>query len=49
VRQALRQHGMEAARTLLQLLGDPGRAPRRVLMPTELVIRQSSVGGVPHE
>lgn len=49
VRQALRQHGMEAARALLQLLGDPGRAPRRVLMPTELVIRQSSVGGVPHE
>jgi LacI family transcriptional regulator len=49
VRQALRQHGMEAARALLQLLGDPGRAPRRVLMPTELVIRQSSVGGVPHD
>ena len=49
VRQALRQHGMEAARTLLQLLGDPSHAPRRVLMPTELVIRQSSVGGVPHE
>jgi DNA-binding LacI/PurR family transcriptional regulator len=49
VRQALRQHGMEAARALLQLLGDPGHAPRRVLMPTELVIRQSSVGGVPHE
>jgi LacI family transcriptional regulator len=49
VRQALRQHGMEAARALLQLLGDPSRAPRRVLMPTELVIRQSSVGGVPHD
>jgi len=49
VRQALRQQGMEAARALLQLLGDPGRSPRRVLMPTELVIRQSSVGGVPRE
>ncbi len=49
VRQALRQQGIEAARALLQLLGDPGRSPRRVLLPTELVIRQSSVGGVPHE
>jgi DNA-binding LacI/PurR family transcriptional regulator len=49
VRQALRQEGAEAARALLQLLGDPGRSPRRVLLPTELVIRQSSVGGVPHE
>jgi DNA-binding LacI/PurR family transcriptional regulator len=49
VRQALRQQGVEAARALLQLLGDPDRSPRRVLLPTELVIRQSSVGGVPHE
>ena len=49
VRQALRPQGMEAARALLQLPRDPGRSPRRVLMPTELVIRQSSVGGVPHE
>ena len=49
VRQALRQQGIEAARALLQLLEDPGRSPRRVLLPTELVIRQSSVGGVPHE
>ena len=49
VRQGVRQQGAEAARALLQLLGDPGRSPRRVLMPTELVIRQSSVGGVPRE
>jgi DNA-binding LacI/PurR family transcriptional regulator len=49
VRQALHQQGIEAARALLQLLGDPGRSPRRVLLPTELVIRRSSVGGVPHE
>ena len=50
VRAGVRQHGMEAARALLQLLGDAGPiAPRRVLMPTELVIRQSSVGGVPRE
>lgn len=49
VRQGVRQQGIEAARALLQLLGDAGRSPRRVLLPTELVIRQSSVGGVPRE
>ena len=49
VRQGVRQQGIEAARVLLQLLGDPSRSPRRVLLPTELVIRQSSVGGVPRE
>jgi len=47
VRQGVRQQGMEAARVLLQLVDDPTRSPRRVLLPTELVIRQSSVGGVP--
>jgi DNA-binding LacI/PurR family transcriptional regulator len=47
VRQGVRQQGIEAARALLQLLQDPGRSPRRVLLPTELVVRQSSVGGVP--
>ena len=47
VRQGVRQQGIEAARVLLQLLQDPGRSPRRVLLPTELVVRQSSVGGVP--
>ena len=47
VRQGVRQQGVEAARALLQLLGDAGRSPRRVLLPTELVIRHSTVGGVP--
>jgi len=47
VRQGIRQQGIEAARALLQLLEDADRSPRRVLLPTELVIRQSSVGGVP--
>jgi LacI family transcriptional regulator len=47
VRQGVRQQGTEAARALLQLANDPDRSPRRVLLPTELVIRQSSVGGVP--
>ena len=49
VRQGVRQQGIEAARELLQLSGDASRSPRRVLLPTELVIRQSSVGGVPRE
>ena len=47
VRQGVRQQGMEAGRALLQLVADASRAPRRVLLPTELVIRQSTVGGVP--
>lgn len=49
VRQGVRQQGIEAARVLLQLLSEAGLSPRRVLLPTELVIRQSSVGGVPRE
>jgi LacI family transcriptional regulator len=49
VRQGVRQQGIEAARALLQLSADAGQSPRRVLLPTELVIRQSSVGGVPRE
>jgi DNA-binding LacI/PurR family transcriptional regulator len=49
VRQGVRQQGIEVARALQQLLGDPDRSPRRLLLPTELVIRQSSVGGVPRE
>lgn len=49
VRQGVRQQGREAARALLQLVDDPARSPRRVLLPTELVIRHSTVGGVPRE
>jgi LacI family repressor for deo operon, udp, cdd, tsx, nupC, and nupG len=44
IRQGVDQQGVEAARTLLQLLQDPAGGPRRVLMPAELVIRQSTVG-----
>jgi DNA-binding LacI/PurR family transcriptional regulator len=46
VRQSVREQGAEAARTLYQLLQDPSGGPRRVILPTELVIRQSTVGGV---
>ena len=46
VRQGIRDQGVEAANTLLQLLADPEGGPRRVVLPTELVIRGSTVGGV---
>lgn len=44
IRQGVDQQGAEAARTLIQLLQDPAGGPRRVLLPAELVIRQSTVG-----
>lgn len=46
VRQGVRAQGREAVTTLFQLLADRGGGPRRVILPTELVIRQSTVGGV---
>ncbi len=46
VRQGVREQGAEAARTLFQLMADSDGTPRRVILPTELVIRQSTVGGV---
>lgn len=46
VRQGVRAQGREAVNTLFQLLADRGGGPRRVILPTELVIRQSTVGGV---
>jgi LacI family transcriptional regulator len=44
IRQGVHGQGSEAARALLELLESP-RIPRRVLFPTELVIRQSTIGG----
>ena len=44
VRQGVQQHGFEAARVLRSLIDDPDTGPRRVLLPTELVIRASTVG-----
>ena len=46
VRQGIRPQGAEAAHTLSRLLDDPDGGPRRVILPTELVIRRSTVGGV---
>jgi len=45
VRQGVQEQGTEAARTLLDLLRDRAGGPRRVILPTELVIRGSTVGG----
>jgi LacI family transcriptional regulator len=47
IRQGVHAQGSEAARALFGLLESPG-VPRRVLLPTELVIRQSTIGGSLH-
>lgn len=44
IRQQVPTQGAEAARALLNLLETPDSGPRRVLLPTELVIRQSTIG-----
>ncbi|MFZ0492603.1 MAG: LacI family DNA-binding transcriptional regulator [Acidimicrobiia bacterium] len=46
VRQGIHQQGVEAARALCQLIEEPDRGPVRILLPAELVIRQSSIGDV---
>jgi DNA-binding LacI/PurR family transcriptional regulator len=38
--------GVVAAATLLQLMKEPDSGPRRVLMPTELIVRRSTAGPV---
>lgn len=42
VRQGVGEIGHEAAGTLLSLLENPEHGPRRVLLPTELVVRRST-------
>lgn len=49
IRQRIDEQGMEAAYSLFRLLDDPASGPRRVLLPTELVIRASTVGGAAPE
>jgi DNA-binding LacI/PurR family transcriptional regulator len=43
VHQGVREQGAEAARALFELVADPRRSPRRVMLPTELVVRGSTV------
>ena len=42
VEQPIRQMGVEAVRILRALLETPKRAPERVVLPTRLIVRQSS-------
>lgn len=44
VRQDVHALGLEAARVLGSIVDNPGAGPRRVLLPTELIVRQSSIG-----
>ena len=46
IRQGVHAQGTEAAHALFELLRDPNAGPRRVILPTELVIRRSTIGGV---
>lgn len=46
MRQDTRLLGREAAQTLFRLLSDPDALPQRVILPTELLIRQSTVGAM---
>jgi DNA-binding LacI/PurR family transcriptional regulator len=46
MRQDTGQMGAEAANALFRLLNDKAAAPQRVILPTELVIRQSTMGAV---
>lgn len=45
VRQGIQRQGTYAARALFDLLAHPDGGPRRIVLPTELVIRRSTVGG----
>lgn len=44
VRQQVPVQGEEASRALLGLIADPTSGPRRVLLPTTLVVRESTIG-----
>jgi DNA-binding LacI/PurR family transcriptional regulator len=46
MRQDTRLLGREAAHTLFRLLNDSDALPQRVILPTELLIRQSTVGSM---
>jgi DNA-binding LacI/PurR family transcriptional regulator len=45
VRQGIQTQGTYAVRALFDLLAHPDGGPRRIVLPTELVIRRSTVGG----
>ena len=41
IRQPIRRMGMLAVETLLEIIKEPQGPPRRIILPTELIIRQS--------
>lgn len=47
VRQPILRMGMQAVETLLEIIKEPQTPPRRIILPTELIIRQSC--GAAHE
>jgi DNA-binding LacI/PurR family transcriptional regulator len=47
IRQGVREQGAEAARILFDLVRDPEGTPRRVVLPTELIVRGSTVANRP--
>jgi LacI family transcriptional regulator len=49
VRQPIRRLGSTAATTLIELIADPGRRIREVILPTELVVRRSCGSGLNRE
>jgi DNA-binding LacI/PurR family transcriptional regulator len=44
IRQDIGEIGHEAARSLINLIGNAEMGPRRIILPTEIVVRQSTVG-----
>ncbi len=49
VRQPIEEMGREMVRLLVDRLSQPSPVPRRVILETRLVVRQSSQGGVPRQ
>jgi DNA-binding LacI/PurR family transcriptional regulator len=47
VRQPIEEMGREMVRLLIDRVSQPSAIPRRVILETRLVVRQSSQGGVP--
>jgi len=47
VRQPIQRMGATAVDTLIDLISDPDSQPRRIILPTELVIRASCGSGLP--
>lgn len=41
IRQPIRRMGMQAVETLLEIIKEPQDPPRRIILPTELIIRES--------